>query len=109
ISYIDQGSASVVISGATPTSKIVGTAFKSDASYQVSISFKDRFGQECGILTNANLVVNIPDTGLSLYNYVIAINWVLGNANALNEIPVWAWYYSINITKCLKTRFFLQS
>jgi len=107
--YINQSAASIIISSATPVSSVVGTAFKSNASYQVSISFKDNYGRECGILTNPSLLFTTPDTGLSAYTYITAITWLLSNANALNEIPDWAYYYSINITQCLRTRFFLQS
>ena len=41
-------------------------------------------------------------------NYVPFLNWTLDNGNAINEIPAFACYYSIDITKCLTTRFFMD-
>lgn len=107
--YTNQSAISIIVSGVVPPSPVVGNVFKSNASYQLSISFRDFAGRECGILTNSTLLLQTPDTGLSANTYVSAINWTLSNANALNEIPEWAYSYSINITKCLRTRFFLQS
>ena len=109
LNYTDQSQASVIITGVTPPSSVLSTAFKSDAFYQVSISFKDNYGRESGVLTSPSLLVTTPDTGLSNYTYTTFLTWILNNTNALDEIPEWAYYYSINITKCLKTRFFLQS
>lgn len=108
-SEVDQGVGSVINSASPPLSAVVGTVFKSDAALRISISFKDNSGLECGILTNQNLVVQIPDTGFSTQTYIIGIAWILSNVNALLEIPDWAYYYSINVTKCLKTRFFVES
>lgn len=85
-----------------------GEAFKSGASYQVSVSFLDHAGRKCGILTNDDLKVEIGERVYSQINYTTFINWFLSNANAVDEIPEWAYYYSINITKCLTTRDFLQ-
>jgi len=107
--YTDQSASSIIVSGTTPPSPVVGNTFKSNAAYQLSISFKDFAGRECGILSNSTLLLQTPDTGLSANTYINAINWTLSNSNALAEIPDWAYAYSINITKCLRTRFFLQS
>lgn len=108
-SYTDQSASSIIISGTTPPSSVVGTAFKSNASLQLSINFKDFAGRECGVLTNSTLLLQTPDTGLSAFTYINAISWTLSNDNAINEIPDYATSYSINITKCLRTRFFVQS
>lgn len=108
----DQGAASIISGAAPPVVGFLGRAFKSYASYQLSISFKDNSGRECGIYTTPQLVVTTPDpisNGiLTAYTFVNAINWTLSNTGALSEIPDWAYYYSINITKCLRTRFFIQ-
>lgn len=108
VSYTDQGVSSVIISGSPPTSGVVGRVFKANASYRFSISFKDNYGRECGVVLPAGFLINTPDTGLSTYTYINAVNWTLNNTNATLEIPPWAYYYSINATKCLKTRFFIE-
>jgi len=83
--------------------------FKSGASYQLAINFYDFGGRKNGVITNNNLKVDIPNREYAQLNYVTGINWSLSNSNAINEIPDWAEYYSINITKCLTTRFFVQA
>lgn len=40
---------------------------------------------------------------------VLTLNWALNNNNRLNEIPSWAYYYSILRTGNLKTRYFIDS
>jgi len=42
-------------------------------------------------------------------NNVLTLNWALNNNNTLNEIPSWAYYYSILRTGNLKTRYFIDS
>src|SRR5690606_14616389 len=41
--------------------------------------------------------------------YLEKILWTLTNDHAVDEIPEWAEYYSIVITKNLRTRFFMQT
>lgn len=111
VSFSYTGNNSVVNPGGIPVTNYLGRAFKTFASYYVSISFKDNYGAECGIYTNPSLVVYIPDshtTTIGTYNFTNAINWTLNNTSAVSEIPDWAYYFSINITKCLRTRFFVQ-
>lgn len=103
------GNVSQVTNAPSPPSLSGQTAFKSGASYQLSIHFLDHAGRKCGIVTNDGLRVNIPDREYDQVSYTTAINWSLSNFNALAEIPEWAYYYSVNITKCLSTRYFLQS
>lgn len=69
-------------------------------------------------LTVGSVSINIyrytpssPTTPARDYTYSTAlstINWTLDNTNAVNEIPDWAYYYSIVKTLNLRTRFFLQ-
>lgn len=110
--FTDQGQASVISGGSAPSVGFRGVVFKSYASYQVSISFKDNYGRECGVYTNAALSFMTSDPLTSgspgIYSYTKSVFWTLSNANAINEIPSWAFYYSIDITKCLRTRFFIQ-
>jgi len=86
------------------------TIFKSYATYQIGIRFRDNYKRQSTVVTNDNLIIEIPDRGD--YNdktFTTAINWALSNANALNEIPDYAYYADLVITKNLRTRFFLQS
>lgn len=104
-----EGSTSAV-SGGPPVPGLAGTkAFKSGVSYQLSIHFLDHAGRKCGILSNTSLKVTIAEKIYAQVDYTTAINWTVSNALATAEIPIWACYYSVNITKCLTTRFFLDS
>jgi len=107
-SYIDQGRSSNILSAPSPSNNF-GTVFKSNAQYQIAIHFKDNYGRECGAVTLPAFTLNTPDTGLTTSTFYKYITWSLSNANAVNEIPDFAYYYSIDITKCLRTRFFVQS
>lgn len=84
-------------------------AFKSGATYQVSISFLDHAGRKTGILTKDELKIEIGERLYNQVNYTTGINWFLSNVSPTTEIPIWASYYSINITKCLTTRFFVSA
>lgn len=81
--------------------------FKSCSTYNVSISFYDRFRRKCGVVDVENKLT-IPERTFDQVSFVTTINWILNNANALEEIPDWAYYYQIHITKNLTTRFFVQ-
>lgn len=101
---------SATITGGPPVPGLTGTTcFKTGATYQVSIEFLDHSGRKCGILTNDTLKIANADRTYDTLTYSTAIQWTLNNTNALLEIPEWAYYYSINVTKCLTTRFFLQA
>lgn len=107
--FSSEGSTSEVINGPPVPSLSGTTAFKSAATYQLSIHFNDHAGRKCGILTSDSLKLTIPEKEYSQQLYATGINWFLGNTNAINEIPEFAYSYSINITKCLTTRFFLDA
>jgi len=79
-------------------------------TYQVGIRFRDYYKRQCGVLTTTDLLVEIPDRGDYNDNslFVENIVWALSNSNAINEIPDWAYYYDIVITKNLKTRNFVE-
>lgn len=86
------------------------TIFKSYATYQIALRFRDNYKRSSAVVTNDTLIIEIPDRGD--YNdktFTTAINWALSNANAVNEIPDWAYYADVLITKNLRTRFFIQS
>jgi len=98
-----------VTGGPTPITLSGSVSLKTGASYQLAITFYDHSGRKCGILTNDDLKINVGEREYDQLTFTTAINWFLSNAAATNEIPEWAYYYSIDITKCLTTRFFLQS
>lgn len=81
--------------------------FKSSGSYNLSIAFFDRFRRKCGVV-NKTITVTIPDRTSTQSVFAASINWALRNGDALNEIPIWAYYYQIHITLDLTTRFFAQ-
>lgn len=83
--------------------------FKGGGKYFLSIEFLDYYGRKCGYLTGSSLKVTVPYRTYSGSGFTSSISWLLSNVNALVEIPDWAYYYSVNITKCLTTRFFLQA
>lgn len=83
--------------------------FKSDSTYQVGIVFYDFALRKCGLLTLDSLIAYIPDRNYALSSVASIINWVLSNANAVNEIPDWAYYFQVVNTKNLNTRFFEQA
>lgn len=98
---------------ATPSAGTVvstGTEiWKSYSTYQVGLRFRDNEKRMSGVVTNDSLVVTIPDRGdYNDNSFVEYINFTLNNTNSLVEIPDWAYYYDILITKNLRTRFFAQ-
>lgn len=101
------GDSSEITGGPAPPDISGSVAFKSGASYQAAIEFLDHSGRKCGIIVSP-LKVNIPERSYDQIDYTIQINWSLSNSNAFDEIPAWAYYYSINLSKCLTTRFFEQ-
>jgi len=104
------GDSSTIISPPFPAASIANTrAFKSASSKQLSVSFLDHSGRKCGIFTKPELAVDIAERVYDAVDYTTAINWSLSNMQALLDIPDWSFYVSINITDCLRTRFFLQS
>lgn len=84
---------------------------KSGSSYKLSIAFYDRYRRKCGVVdtsTNAAAKVSVPTRTSSQTSFHSSISWTLDSTNRLTEIPDWAYYYQIHVTKSLATRFFLQ-
>lgn len=81
--------------------------FKSNSTIKVSIEFKDRFTRKTGLVYPYQSVsIPLRTYNQSVFNAII--NWTLSNNNALAEIPDWAYYYQICISKNETTRFFVQ-
>jgi len=105
---VDTGNTSE-ITGISPVSLTGATSFKTDASYQIGIKFGDFGDRKCGVLTSDFQIYKTPDREFTQITFITGLNWVLINSNAINEIPDYATTYSIVITKCLRTRYFLES
>lgn len=99
-----------------PSGQILGlngvTGFKSAAFYRMGVVFYDEAGRKSGVVTNDDLRFITPDRGYAITSYTTGVSWSL--VNDLDpqvmqaEIPAWAKYYSIVMTKCLRTSFFMQ-
>ena len=80
--------------------------FKSNSTYRVSIAFYDKFRRKCGIVkTSVSASIPIRTYNQSVFSSILA--WTLSNSD-YTEIPEWAYYYQIHITKNQTTRFFEQ-
>jgi len=110
IGYDTPSTTSLTAAPSAGTLVSMGTEiWKSYSSYQLGIRFRDNEKRSSGVVTNDSLVVRIPDRGdYNDNSFVEYINFTLNNTNALVEIPDWAYYYDILITKNLRTRFFAQ-
>lgn len=100
-------------SSLTPSLSSSGGAarmIKRFSSYQIGIRFRDESGRRTAIYTNDDMLITTPDR---TYADTLAtndvLNWALSNAAAADEIPDWAYYYDIMITKNLRTRFYMQA
>ncbi len=80
--------------------------FKSGTSYKYGVVFYDDAGRFCGVVAGPS--INVPDRTETNSQFAIGINWTLSNANAINEIPDWAKYFSVVRTKNKRTGFFQQ-
>lgn len=100
------------LTGSVTPAAVAGVAtpiFHSYSTYQLGLRFRDNYKRQSGVVTNNDLVIEIPDRGD--YNdttFVENISWTLSNTAALDEIPDWAYYVDILITKNLRTRYFVQ-
>lgn len=99
------------ISGSLPVNAGGGQqCFKTYSTYQLGIRFKDEYKRSCGVVTNPlQSIVTIPDRGdANTLNMPAIIQVNISLSNTLVEIPEWAYYYDVLITKNLRTRFFAQ-
>lgn len=82
--------------------------FKSSAQYQLGVVFYDKALRKCGVVTKDGAIASLPPRAYDFSGGITSIDWALSNTDALTEIPDWAYYYSIVMTKNLRTRFFVQ-
>lgn len=106
----------VNVTGASATGLVGKKAFKSDSSYRLGVVFFDEAGRKSGVVTNDDLDTDgkpklkavIPDRAFGTISFITDINWSLDNLNSNSEIPSWAKYYSVVLTKSLRTSSFIQ-
>lgn len=83
--------------------------FKTKASYRGGVVFYDFAMRKCGVVTSDGTIFEIPARDYDFTNAVTSVTWTLSNANALTEIPDWAFYYAVVRTLNLKTRYFVEA
>lgn len=95
-----------VISTSSASSNI--SILKSDSSYQLGIVFYDQYLRQCGVVEGPRLTT--PDRAYAdSTSLQYGIQWDLSPGPLPNEIPDWARFYSIVVTKNLRTNFFVQA
>lgn len=100
----------ITITGAPPVAGLAGQeVLKSASSYQIGLVFHDYADRKCGVITYDGAIVNVDERTYDQISYFTGINWSLDVSLALQQIPDWAAAYSLVITKCLRTRYFLQA
>lgn len=102
-----QGATPYII-GITGTTTSFYSAFKSRSQYRFGVVFFDKYQRKCGVVTRDGLILSLPSRDYFYGDGITGISWTLSNADALNEIPDWAYYYAPVSTKDLRTRFFIQ-
>lgn len=98
-----------VIGAPTQTTFKSEKIFKTGTTYQLGMVFYDRYMRSSAVVTNDSLKVKIGQTAYNNETFTNLITWSITNSNALSEIPDWAEYYSVVMTKNLRTRFFMQT
>lgn len=98
------------VTNVTPTSDLTDLmVLKTNALYQAGIVFFDFAGRKCGVVTKDALKIITPDRVYNETDFKTGFVWNLSNADAANEIPEWATHYAPVLTKCQRTRFFVDS
>ena len=102
-------STSIVAGAPTQTVFKPQRIFKTADTYQVGLVFYDKYLRSSFVVIGDGSKISTGDTSYDNTTYVDKIVWTLSNANALAEIPAWACYVGIAMTKSLRTRYFLQT
>lgn len=83
---------------------------KYGSSYQIGIRFRDYYGRKSAAYTTNSMIIATPDrTYADTFGVNDVLGFTLSNAAAEDEIPDWAYYYDIMMTKNLRTRFYMQA
>lgn len=96
-------------SGQIPPTSGLRRIFKSDSSYQGCITFFDGENRECGTMTSPDIRTRTLERNYSADFLTNTMVWSLSNANAPNEIPLFAKYATIGLSNAFRADFFLQS
>ena len=111
ISYIEVMNANVPASNITVNiQNDLNRLMKSAAGYMGGVVFYDRFMRQCGVAESKTAAITTASRAYAdatTFNY--GISFALTNADRLTEIPEWAYYYSVVVSKCMRTNFFIQS
>lgn len=99
---------SPTVTGIPASSGVAGlSVFKTDSWYRFGVVFYDFAGRKCGVVTSDSLIQKIPERDATTSSFTTSVNWSL--TSSASEIPSWAYYYSVVMTKCLRTTFFIQA
>jgi hypothetical protein len=93
----------------TGLTALVYDIFRPRSNYKAGVVFFDFAMRKCGVVTNDQLIFEIPPRDYDFTAATNAVSWTLSNTDALTEIPDWAYYYAPVRTLNLTTRFFIQS
>lgn len=94
-----------VITTGTPTNV---TLLKTDSNYRLGVVFYDQYLRQSGVVRGP--LITTPDRGYSdILSFDYGIQWNLATGAQPAEIPDWAYYYSIVMTKSLRTSYFVQA
>ncbi len=109
INFSSQSPQAAIYSTGTP-STTNRTVLKSNSGRRIAIVFYDKYMRQCGVVPCPNGLITIPKRAYNFSTtYYYAIQWSLTNPPGANEIPDWAYYYSIVSTKDLTRSYFLQA
>lgn len=92
----------------TPVLSTMVIAFNNASRRNISIAFYDEFKRKCGsFFVGTNTSSNYP-SWQAVPTVNSEIDWTLSNTNAGDEIPDWAYYYSIDVSKDLNQSYFIS-
>lgn len=98
------------LTATTVTSNSSATALKTGSSRRIGIQFFDEYMRPIGGVVPYSQLITIADRGFTQPNpYDYAVQWTLSNAEATDEIPDTAYYYTIVSTKDITRSYFLQA
>lgn len=92
------------------TTTLTATPVKSvkfDSSYKAGITFYDQYMRQCGVVIGGTITTD-DRAYAEPASYISGVTWSLATGAQPGEIPSFAYYYSIDLSKSLRTRFFEQ-